>query len=232
MNELEFIVFTHPHEDHIGSGDEIVDAIKVKSVYMNDKVETTSCYERLIKSLKRSKKSHGTQIMYPENGDTFYLDEISFTVLSNGSKYDDINDSSICLKMQYKDSSFIFTGDAGTNVESDIINSGYDLDADVIKCGHHGSSTSNSKEFFDAVNPEIAIISCGLDNDYGHPHREVITELIDREISYRRTDYDGNIVIAFDENSVNFLDLNSEFENFQDLLSMLNTQPCPYVRLW
>ena len=147
VQELEFILFTHPHEDHIGCGDEILDTYKVKTVYMNDKTETTSCYEQLLDSIKDSKKRYGTKVIKPSEGDSFSLGDIEFFVLSDGSEYSDLNNSSICLKFEFGNSSFIITGDAEKIVEQDILKSGHDVEADVYKCAHHGSSTSNSDAF-------------------------------------------------------------------------------------
>lgn len=201
VQELEFVLFTHPHEDHIGGGDEILKEFKVNTVYMNDFVENTACYERLISAIKDSKMKHSTRVFRPLQSDTFYLDDIEFTVLSDGSKYDDANNSSLCLKMELGESTFIFTGDAEKVVEYDILSSGVSVDAEVYKCGHHGSSTSNSDAFLNAVSPELAIISCGLDNSYGHPHVETIEALLDRNITSYRTDVDGTITVAFNEKS-------------------------------
>lgn len=205
VEELEFVLFTHPHEDHIGCGDEVISAFDVNTVYMNDKSENTVAFERLIDAIKESKTENDTHVINPKQADTFYLSDIEFTVLSDGSHFDDLNDSSICLKMEMGKSTFIFTGDAEKKVEKYILDGGENISAEVFKCAHHGSSTSNSDDFLDRIRPDIAIISCGKDNDYGHPHDEVIDALAERDILYRRTDIDGDIVIAFDENTISIL---------------------------
>lgn len=205
VEELEFVLFTHPHEDHIGCGDEVVDSFKVKTVYMTDKTENTAAYRRLINSVSKSKEDFGTQVIMPLEGDIFHLGDIEFTVLSDGRAYEDLNDSSICLKMELGKSTFIFTGDAGKQVEDRILKCGVNISAEVLKLGHHGSSTSNSDSFLDAVNPDIAVTSCALDNDYGHPHREIISAMIERNVVHKRTDLDGDIILAFDEDSISIL---------------------------
>ncbi len=202
VEELEFVLFTHPHEDHIGGGDEVLGAFPVKTVYMTDKTENTSSYDRLLNAVKNSKKKNSTKVIKPEDGDVFKLGDIEFQILSDGDTYEDLNNSSICLKMELGKSTFIFTGDAEKEVEYDILDKDVSVSAEVYKCGHHGSSTSNSDAFLDAVDPALAIISCGLDNSYGHPHVEVTQALEERGIASKRTDTDGTIVVAFNESTL------------------------------
>ena len=212
VEELEFIIFTHPHEDHIGCGDEIIDNFRVGTIYMTDRTENTACYRNLISSIADSKKRNGTNVINPRKGDTFLLGDIEFLILSDTSKYSDTNNSSICFKMELGESTFIFTGDAEKTVETDILDSFYSLDAEVYKCAHHGSSTSNSDEFLDAISPDISVISCGKGNDYGHPHDEVIKALEKRNIITFRTDTDGNTVIAFSKSNI----ILPDYQPFQD----------------
>lgn len=199
VTELEFVLFTHPHEDHIGGGNEVLENFTVKTVYMNDRTESTSAYERLLRAIKTSKNDKGTKVLKPESGDTFRLSDIVFTVISDGDGYETINDSSICVRADAGESSFLFTGDAEAIVEYAILDSGVNIDCDIFKCAHHGSSTSNTEEFLNEISPEICIVSCGLNNDYGHPHREVVGYLADNNIKMYRTDLDGDIMIAFNE---------------------------------
>jgi len=199
VKEIEYAIFTHPHEDHIGSADAVVEHFNVKNVIMNDKTTNTSCFNRLVNAISDSKKEKGTKVYMAEKGDTYSIDNLEFTILSDGKKYDDLNDSSICVRFECGDNGLLFTGDAGTQVEKDILKDGFDVSASIYKCGHHGSSTSNSNKFLDKVNPTVAVISCGWNNDYGHPHDEVELALYKRDIDYFRTDLDGDIVIGFDE---------------------------------
>ncbi len=198
VEEIEYAIFTHPHEDHIGSGDAIVENFKVKNVVMTDKTASTSCYNRLVNAISDSKEINGTKVLKANDGDTYSVDDINFTVLSDGKIYDDLNDSSMCLKFECGENSLLFTGDAGNKVERDILNKDVDVSATIFKCGHHGSSSSNSDAFLNKVKPKVAIISCGRDNSYGHPHEEVELALFERNITYYRTDLDGDVVIGFD----------------------------------
>ncbi|MBE6681036.1 MAG: MBL fold metallo-hydrolase [Ruminococcaceae bacterium] len=203
VKEIEFILFTHPHEDHIGCGDEIINEFKVKTVYMNKVTQNTSAYENVINAIKKSKGKYGTKLLNPREGDTISLSDLEFTILSDGSGYgDNINNSSICVKLEYGKSSFLFTGDAEKEVEEDLLESDFNVEADVYHCGHHGSSTSNSEDFLDEVSPDISVISCGTDNSYGHPHTEVIKALNKMDVDIYQTNKDGDIVIVFDKKSI------------------------------
>jgi len=204
VREIEYCVFTHPHEDHIGSAETLIESFTVKNALLTNKSEPTATFERLVDALSNSKKEKGTKVLMPSVGETYALDEnVSFTILSADGANKDTNNSSICLKLTYGNTSFLFTGDAEKIIENQILYSGADVSANVFKCAHHGSSTSNSEDFVRAVAPEIAIVSCGLDNSYGHPHREVISTMSQIGAQVYRTDNDGDIVIFSDGNSVN-----------------------------
>ena len=202
VSELEYVFFTHPHEDHIGGGNEVLDRFKVKNVIMTKRTENTSAYTHLTKSIKKSKEKYGTKVISPKTGDVFMLSDSAFTIISDGKGYDDLNNSSICIKIELGESSFLFTGDAEKIVEERILKSGADIDADVYKCAHHGSSTSNTEEFIDEITPDYAIVSCGKDNDYGHPHREVVSALNERNIPMLITHEEGDILIGYNAHSI------------------------------
>ena len=202
VEEIEYLILTHPHSDHIGGGDNILESFRVNNIIMSERTETTSSYKRLINEAKESKKEYGTKIINPETDDNFSLGNISFTVISDGKDYENLNSSSICFIAECGKSTFLFTGDAEKDVERDLLDSGVILDAEVYKSAHHGSTTSNLPEFVDSVNPDICIISCGKDNDYGHPHREIVEYLEENKIDYYITHRDGDITLLFDENSI------------------------------
>lgn len=202
VTDIEYLFLTHPHEDHIGSADEVLENFTVKNVVMTDRVETTASYERLLNAIKKSKNENETKVIRPKYLESFAVDELEITVISDYSIYEDLNSSSICLKVDCGKTNLLFTGDAECEVERDILKSGIDIQAEIYKCAHHGSSTSNSKEFLYKVNPDVAVISCELDNMYGHPHEEVIDLLVSMDVDIYTTYSDGDIVFAFDENGI------------------------------
>ena len=199
VENIEYLILTHPHEDHIGGADEVLSEFVVKNVVMTDKVETTACYERLVGALKESKHENNTNVILADYLENFKVDDLDFTLISDTSLYDDLNNSSICLKINYGQTGLLFTGDAEKTVERDVLQSDVEINADIYKCAHHGSSTSNSSDFLDEVDMSIAVISCGLDNMYGHPHDEVVDSLAKRNVEIYRTYKDGDIVVEFDD---------------------------------
>ncbi|MBP3918790.1 MAG: MBL fold metallo-hydrolase [Clostridia bacterium] len=194
---IDYAVFTHPHEDHIGGADKVLQKYKVKNVLLPSADSTTTTYERMLDAILES----GATTLFAQVGDRYTLGEATFTILGPATDtYDNLNDASIVLRLDYKDISFLFTGDAEKSSEKAIIEAvgTKALDADVLKSGHHGSSTSSGKVFLDAVTPSVAVISCGVNNDYGHPHTETMTEYQARDMKIFRTDQLGSIRIYTD----------------------------------
>jgi len=204
VSDIEYCVFTHPHEDHIGSAYTVIQEFNVANVLMTQKYEATAVFERLLDALKESKATKGTKVLLPTVNETYYIDEdVFFTVFSADGNNDDTNNSSIVLKLTYDSTDFLFSGDAESSIEYEILKNNLNVEAEVFKCGHHGSSTSNSEEFVKEVSPVIAIVSCGVDNSYGHPHREVVSLMNKIGADIYRTDIDGDIVLFSDGNTVN-----------------------------
>ena len=194
--KIDYLIATHPHSDHIGGLAEIIDALDVSMVFMPDAVHTTSEFEDMINSIEKKNipvtKAEDKLVLFEGEG---YKAEC----LSPSGEYDNLNDYSIVLKLTYKNKSFLFMGDAEKTVEKELVeNYGYALRSDVLKVGHHGSDTSSCKEFLEAVNPKIGVISVGKGNDYGHPHKEVIKRLERYGIEILRTDKTGTVVLKTD----------------------------------
>lgn len=203
IKNLNYCVATHPHSDHIGGMSEVIYSFDVDTlVYPLCEADSSSWNYVLDACDER-----GVSYFNPQPGDTFTLGEAEITVLSpyKNDVYSDLNDYSMVLKLEYEDVSFIFTGDAETQVEKSILKDGFDVSADVLKCGHHGSSTSSCKDFVNAVNPAAAVISCGKDNEYEHPHEETLETLNSRNIKIYRTDLSSTIVACSDGETVTFL---------------------------
>lgn len=192
VNGFDYVIGTHPHEDHIGGMDDIINNFEIDNYYMPDKLSTTKTFEDVLDALD----AKGLSYNVPKIDDEFKLGDATFKVIYSGDDTNDINDSSIVLKMTYGDNSFLFTGDATSNVEEIILNQ--DIKSDVLKVAHHGSSYSSTTEFLDKVDPKYAIISVGTNNSYNHPASITLQKLSNRDIKVYRTDLDGTIIFTSD----------------------------------
>ncbi len=201
---LEYIVATHPHSDHIGSMGSVINAFTVQNVLMprlsQSSVPTHSFYKDFLTAVKKS----GAKTIAAKAGSTFSFGKGTCTVLSPAAQSDDLNNMSVVLRLDWGGTSFLFTGDAETAVEKQLLGGKYAdlLDADVLKLGHHGSSTSSSMMFLNAVSPQYSVISCGLGNDYGHPHRETMDKLAKLDTTVLRTDTMGSIRMYSDGETI------------------------------
>ncbi|PKM64939.1 MAG: hypothetical protein CVU96_00325 [Firmicutes bacterium HGW-Firmicutes-20] len=199
ITKIDVLIATHPHADHIGGMSYIIENFQIGSIYMPKATTTTKTYETLLTTIK----SKGLLINTAKAGMSIDLDSsLSVKIIAPvSSTYSDLNQHSVVLKITYQNNSFLFMGDAGFTSEQEILNLGISLKADVLKVGHHGSSTSTSQSFLTAVAPKYAVISVGK-NSYGHPTEEVINRLTDLGVNTFRTDIDGNIVISSDGKSI------------------------------
>lgn len=210
ITQLDYVVATHPHSDHIGGLPQVIREFDIENVIApkvsDEMIPTSSVYEDFLLSLKEK----GLRLKAAKPGNVYSMadinkenDNTSFEILGPvGNDYEDLNDWSVILRLDHGDTSFIFTGDAERKAELDVLGSGADVSADVLKTGHHGSSSSTCEDFLTAVSPKIAIIQCGNGNSYGHPHAQV-TELFDEyAVEYFRTDAEGTIVVYSDGKQV------------------------------
>ncbi len=194
IEKIDHFVLTHPHEDHIGGAQAVLDEFEVENIYMKRPTAgtepTTSVYINLLKKIKEL----GKTVHAVKPAETFDCGTFKMTVLGPVDEYKDLNDQSVVLRAEYGEVSFIFTGDQEIPAEEDLVDRyGSALKSTVLKAGHHGSSTSSGTSFLDAVDPDYAVISCGVDNSYDHPHDEAIKRLNERKITYYRTDTQGTI---------------------------------------
>ena len=194
ITDFEYVVATHPHEDHIGGMDNIIKNFNIKNYYMPDCYTTTKTFEELLDALEEKNLSFET----PDIDSEFLLGDALFKVLYTGTDKRDLNNTSIVLRMTYKDVSFMFTGDATNTTEKKIL--AKDLQSDVLKVGHHGSQYSTSDEFLDKVNPKYAIISVGTGNVYDHPKDITLNKL--KGIEVHRTDKEGTIRVISDGKNI------------------------------
>lgn len=197
---LDYVVGTHAHEDHIGG---------LSGAFETDTADVTFCpvteYDsKAFRNFKTRADERGGGITVPAVGGTFTLGEASVTVVAVNSVSEDTNNTSIVIRIVYGDTSFLFTGDAEQETEEKILETGQDIESTVLKVGHHGSSTSTSQAFLDAVSPTYAVISCGKDNSYGHPHSETLAKLSSAGVEVLRTDELGDIYCTSDGTEVTF----------------------------
>ncbi|EOD01363.1 MBL fold metallo-hydrolase [Caldisalinibacter kiritimatiensis] len=226
IKEIDYLIATHPHEDHIGGLPDVVREFKIGKIYMPRKSSNTKIYENLLKEIKNK----GLKITTARGGQKIIdVDKLKFTIIApNSKKYDETNEYSIVNKLTYKNTSFLFTGDAEKDSEDEMLKLGYDLSADVLKVGHHGGRTSTNVEFLKRVNPKYAVISAGKGNDYGHPHKEVIERLQDRNIVIFRTDVHGTIKAISDGDNIKF-NKNVKSDNYQNEDVVKNNNDIYYI---
>ncbi|PWX50873.1 MBL fold metallo-hydrolase [Clostridium perfringens] len=194
IKTIDIAIATHPHEDHIGGMDEVLENFDVKSFYAPKVAHTTKTYENMLKAVK----NEGLKIKQIKEGTKIDLGKDTEVQVYSPvkSQYEELNNYSPVMKISYGQNSFMFTGDAESLVEKEILNENKDLKADVLKLGHHGSHSSTSEEFLKAVDPSIAIVSCAKDNKYGHPHKETMSNLKKAGITVYETFRDGDITIS------------------------------------
>lgn len=202
--KFDYLVGTHPHEDHIGSLDDVINSYDFDTILFPDVSSarvTTKTFENLVIAVANKNMKFTT----PISGKEYELGEARFTILApSSSSYQSLNNYSIVIKLNYGENTFMFTGDAETLSETEILNSYDDIHADVLKIGHHGSTTSSSKKFLNAVSPKYAVISVGKDNSYNHPTKTTMDKMIELNIPVYRTDELGTIECISDGVNISF----------------------------
>ncbi len=202
VKKLDHVIGTHPHEDHIGGLDVAVKNFNVSKVYLPRVTHTTKTYEDLLMAIKNK----GLKVTEAKGGVKLDVGmEVTAELLApNSTGYEELNNYSAVLRLSFGNTSFLFTGDAEDVSETEMLRAGYILKANVLKVGHHGSSSSTSSAFLKAVSPKYAVICVGEGNDYGHPHSEILNNLATAGIEVFRTDQQGTIIATSDGNTVTF----------------------------
>ena len=187
IKKIDYLVGTHPHEDHIGGLDNVIKNFDIGTIYMPNVVATTKTFEEVIDAISAKK----LKVTSPKTGDKFTVGNAECEVMSIRNDKDDYNNCSIVIKMDFNNVSYLFTGDAEESVES----SRKWPHIDVLKVGHHGSNTSSSKKFLEQIKPEVALISVGQGNTYGHPTQATLKRLSNIGAKIYRTDENGTILL-------------------------------------
>jgi len=201
ISKLDVVVGTHVDEDHIGSMDAVINDFDIGKIYMPESNGKTKYLEDVLCAVRKKE----LQITPPVAGESFKLGDASCTILAPvSSAYEKINNYSIVIKLKYGNTSFLFTGDAESLSEREMMRRGFDLSADVIKLGHHGSIRSTTDEFLGRVNPKYAVIMVGRKNNYRHPHKRTMEKLKAKGIKVYRTDEHGTIIAVSDGKSIIF----------------------------
>lgn len=196
VNNFDYVIATHAHEDHIGGMDDIINNFQVDKFFMPDVLTTTKTFEDVLDALEDNDMTYNT---FKENQE-FSFGNANVKILYVGNDKNDLNDTSIVMKITYYNNSFLFTGDISSKVEKKILNK--DLKSDVLKVAHHGSDYSSTDEFLDLVDPKYAVISVGKNNIYKHPAESTLLKLNDRNIKIYRTDTSGTIIMNSDGNNI------------------------------
>lgn len=196
---LDYVIGTHAHEDHIGGIAGALNYASVGQVFCPVTSYTTRAFDNFVKAVQ----NRGRSITVPSVGDRFNLGSADCHILGVNSA-EDTNESSIVMKITYGNTSFLFTGDAEREAENLILNSGFDIKADVLKVGHHGSASSTSYYWLRQIAPQYAVISVGQGNSYGHPTETVLSRLRDADVTTYRTDLQGDIICTSNGQTVTF----------------------------
>ena len=204
VEEINYVIGTHPHEDHIGGLIKVLDNFDVKNIMLPEVTSNTIVFEDLLDAIERS----DIKINTPEVGGKLDSENMDIKILApNSEKYSLTNDYSIALRLEHGKNSFLFTGDAEKKSEVEMVEEhGSILESDVLKAGHHGSKTSSNPEFLDLVDPAITVISVAESNSYDHPSSELMEIFNKRDIDIYRTDEDGDIIMKSDGKVIKFVE--------------------------
>lgn len=203
IEKLDLLIMTHPHSDHIGAMRAIVNQMEIGMIILPDlskgQTSDTVMFQKLLKAI--DDKNIKTAVA--AEGDEYALGDGIITILLAGADNPtNLNNTSVVTLFEADGFRYLSTGDGEAELEADLLSRNYNLSADVFKAAHHGSSTSNTMDFLKEVSPSVIVASCGLQNDYGHPHKEVLERVLELHSVFYRTDKNGNIIVYPTSNGV------------------------------
>lgn len=202
VETIDYLLVTHQHDDHMSGAERLMGLYNVENIVMprlsDENMVESETYDRLLYAIA----NNNVNPIVAQEVDYLNLGSARIEILAPQKQYKELNNMSTVIKITYGDTSFLFQGDAESQVENDLLFSDYDLSADVLKLGHHGSKTASTEKYLDAVNPDIAIVSCGQGNSYGHPRVSVIEHLVERGMDYYITVDNGDITVTSDGNNI------------------------------
>ncbi|MBE6803928.1 MAG: MBL fold metallo-hydrolase [Ruminococcaceae bacterium] len=209
INKIDYMVVTHQHDDHMGSAIDLLEDLTVENFIMPKLAQSNNVTSKTYNVLINTLDGKNINKIPAQDCKSFMLGEALVEILSPTVQSNNLNNMSVVLKVTYGDTEFLFQGDAESKIENDLLRSDYDIDVDVLKTGHHGSKTSSSDKYIEATSPEIAIISSGYGNNYGHPNATVLERLEKEGISTFTTLLYGDIAVASDGETITVYTQNS-----------------------
>lgn len=212
IQELDLVIASHPDADHIGQLDKVLERFEVGEVWMSGNTSSSDVFIRALEAVEKFEVGY----YEPRAGEQFDIGPLSIEILHPSLLTGDTNADSISMFVSYEEVDFLFTGDAGKKQEMEMVNSGMNLDAEILSLGHHGSDTSSAPAFIDAVSPEVAIYSAGEGNSYGHPHASVVSLIQEKGIKLYGTDQNGTIIVKTDGKSYHIETVRAESKTQKD----------------
>src|SRR5699024_928470 len=228
IDALNVVIVSHPHADHIGQLDKVMERFDVGEVWMSGNETNSQVFENSMEAILQSDAGYAE----PRAGEKYDIGALELAILHPETLTGDLNEDSLSFRLTFGEVSFLFTGDATKNEELKMMERANNITAQVLLAGHHGSDTSSDPAFIQAVNPEVAIYSAGINNSYDHPHEEVINTLLAEDIDIYGTDKNGTIIIETDGNTYNVTTernghaMNSDHDTSKDLEKSDTAENC------